>query len=216
MSTESARRRMVEQQVRTWDVSDQRILRLLYALPRDQFVAERYADLAYADTEIPIGHGEKMMTPIVEGRLLQALSIEPQHSVLEVGTGSGFLTACLARLCSSVTSIDIHDDFLQTASERLDKAGLKNASLSKMDANLELPEGPFDAIAVTGSIPSFDERYLDALKPGGRLFIIVGEAPVMDALLIVRGEESARDTSYLFETCVAPLVNSATSSTFRF
>jgi protein-L-isoaspartate(D-aspartate) O-methyltransferase len=207
---------MVEQQVRAWDVFDQKILRLLYTMPRDQFVDKRYVDLAYSDTEIPIGHGEKMMTPIIEGRLLQALNIEPQHSILEVGTGSGFLTACLARLGLEVSSIDIYDDLLQTAADRLNKAGIKNANFSRMDANVELPAGPFDAIAVTGSIPVFDERYLDALKPGGRLFVVVGEAPVMEALLVVRSDESTSDSSDLFETSVAPLVNSATPSHFHF
>ena len=216
MKTDFARQQMVEQQVRAWDVLSSDILLALMTVPREQFVPVGFEALAFADTEIPIGHGEFMMTPTLEGRLLQALDLKSTDSVLEIGTGTGFVTACLAQLAGEITSVDVYEDFLKAAAANLEDSGTRDIELLAMDATKELPDEQYDAIAVTGSVPAFDERYLDALKQGGRLFIIVGEPPVMDAQLIVCGEESARDTSYLFETIVAPLVNSASASTFRF
>lgn len=216
MDTEFARRQMVRQQVRTWDVFEPGILALLDELPRDRFVPAQYAALAYADTQIPLAHHQVMMTPIVEGRLLQALNLTPEDKVLEIGTGSGFLTACLARLAHSVVSVEIFDDLLETAAENLKHADIDNVSLVSMDATSALPEGLFDAIAVTGSIPEIDMRYIDALRPGGRLFLIVGDAPVMEALLIERDEGGDWRTSELFETEMMPLLHSGRDSAFSF
>ena len=216
MNTDYARRQMVQQQVRAWDVLDHRILDIMASVPREEFVPAGYTSLAFADIEIPLGHGEHMLTPTIDGRLLQALGAGPEDDVLEVGTGSGFLSACLAKLARSVTSIDIHADFVEHAGNKLREAGIDGVELLCMDATRELPARQFDAIAVTGSIPVFDPRLVMALKPGGRLFVIVGESPVMDARLVERtGENNWRSTS-LFETDVAPLVNAGLPEQFSF
>ena len=216
MNTDFARQQMVEQQVRAWDVLDADILNVLKDVPREQFVPSGFEALAFADTEIPIGHGQMMMTPTVEGRVLQALEPDSAASVLEIGTGSGFLAACFARLANKVTSVDIHQDFLKSAAVNLEDSGINNVELLKMDATQQLPEVQFDAIAVTGSIQKFDPRFVMALKPEGRLFVVVGEAPVMEALLIRRTSESEWQTTTLFETRLRPLVNGSMPPQFLF
>ena len=216
MKVDFARQQMVEQQVRAWDVLDQHVLDVLSETPRERFVPIQYIDLAFADTEIPIGHGEKMMTPTHEGRMIQALDLSPSDRVLEVGTGSGFVTACLAQLSESVVSIDIHDDFIESARNKLEEARIDNVELLKMDAMRELPEGPFDAIAVTGSIEKFDPRFVDALTTGGRLFIVVGQSPAMEARLITRSAEHEWQSECIFETDLRPLVNGALPPQFAF
>jgi protein-L-isoaspartate(D-aspartate) O-methyltransferase len=216
MNTDFARQQMIQQQVRTWDVSDSDILAVLNRVPREQFVAAGYESLAFAETELPIGHGQVMMTPNVEGRLLQSLDIKSSDIALEVGTGSGFLTACLARLAASVTSIDIYEDFLESAAANLEDSGIKNFALQAMDATQELPDGEFDVIAVTGSLEKFDPRYVAALKPGGRLFVVVGFAPVMDALLVRRTDDRDWQTTSLFETSLPALLNGSLRPHFSF
>ena len=216
MNTDLARRQMVQQQVRAWDVFDADILDLLASVPREQFVPAGLESLAFADTEIPIGHGQFMMTPTIEGRVLQALELTPADEVLEVGTGSGFLTACLARLSRSVLSIDIYDEFLTSAEANLADSGIRNAELGAVNAMHSLPEQSFDAIAVTGSLQTFDPRFVMALKPGGRLFVIVGDAPVMDARLVIRTGDTDWETTSLFETEVAALVGGANPPGFSF
>ena len=216
MDSKMARRQMVEQQVRAWDVLDASVLKTLMDLPRDQFVPDEFKSMAFADTELPIGHEQLMMTPTVEGRLLQTLALRKSDNVLEIGTGSGFLTACLARLACSVTSIDIHDDFLQSATARLLHLGITNVELAAMDATRQLPDGQFDAIAITGSIPTFDPRYVSALKPGGRLFVVVGDAPVMDARLVRIENGKEWSVESVFETELAPLINSRLPTQFSF
>jgi protein-L-isoaspartate(D-aspartate) O-methyltransferase len=186
------------------------------AVPREQFVPVGYESLAFSDTEIPIGHGESMMTPTLEGRLLQSLDLHSTDSILEIGTGTGFLTACLAQLASTITSVDIHDDFLKTAEANLDSFGTKNVDLAAMDATRELPNVQYDAIAITGSIQTFDPRFVMSLKPGGRLFIVVGDAPVMDACLVTRTGDDEWTTDSLFETSLAPLVNGTLPPQFSF
>ncbi|MEM1173259.1 MAG: protein-L-isoaspartate O-methyltransferase [Pseudomonadota bacterium] len=214
MDIDYARQQMVDQQARAWDVLDPDILDVMASVPREDFVPEIYRAMAFADVEIPIGHGEKMMTPTYEGRVLQALSLTPDDSVLEVGTGSGFLTACLASLANEITSIDIHADFTQTARERL--AGFDNIQLETMDATQSLPEGHFEAIAVTGSIETFDSRFVDALAPGGRLFVVVGKHPAMDARLVTRTSDSDWSSDALFETSLKALVHGAPPPGFTF
>ncbi len=215
MNTDMARRQMVEQQIRAWDVFDAPILELLKSLPREQFVPAQLRSTAFADAELPIGNGQSMMTPTVEGRVLQSLIPQSTDDVLEIGTGSGFLTACLARLANSVTSIDIYDDFLRTATGKLEDLAITNVDLQLMDATQQLPEGQFDVIAVTGSIAEFDPRYVSILKPGGRLFVVVGEAPVMDACLVTPADNGwTVDT--VFETELAPLVNGDLPPKFTF
>ncbi len=216
MDTEFARRQMLIQQVRAWDVHDLRVLDVMSQLARENFVPPALRDLAFADTEIPLGHGQKMMTPIVEGRMLQSLKITPGDNVLEIGTGSAFITACLAKLASSVYSLDIYDDFLSSATTKLKQAGVGNVELACMDACRELPAGEFDAIAITASLPRIDPRLVSALRPGGRLFAVIGESPVQEARLIVRNQDSDCTSTALFETDLALLVNFPIFSKFRF
>lgn len=216
MNIDFARLQMVNQQVRGWNVYDEDVLATLRELPREQFVPARFQSLAFADTEIAIGHGQHMMTPTVEGRVLQALALDGDERVLEVGTGSGFLTACLARLGADVTSIDIYDDFLHAAAGNLSTCGISNVELLQMNAIEELPDGGFDAIAVTGSLQSFDPRFVEALNPRGRLFIIIGDAPSMEAQLVERGNNGDWQTVSLFETTIEPLVDGALPPQFSF
>ena len=216
MNIDIARQKMIEQQVRAWDVFDPDVLDVLGEVPRERFVPPGYESLAFADTVIPIGHGESMMTPTIEGRLLQALELGPADKVLEVGTGTGFVTACLATLARSVTSIDIHDDFLKRAATALEELGLDNAHVEKMDAMRELPGGGYDAIAVTGSVQHFDPRFVEALADGGRLFVVVGDAPVMDARVVTRTGEANWESQSLFETDLEPLVHGALPPQFSF
>ena len=216
MNPEIARAKMIEQQVRAWDVLDKTVLDVLAATPREEFVPPAFRPLAFADAEVPIGHGESMMTPTVEGRVLQALELEPGDRVLEVGTGSGYLTACLAKLAGSVVSIELHADLLASAGDRLEAAGIDNVELLEMDAMRALPEGRFDAIAVTGSIQHFDPRFVEALRRGGRLFVVVGDAPVMDARLVRFEGENDWFSESLFETVLKPLVHGAEPPKFAF
>jgi protein-L-isoaspartate(D-aspartate) O-methyltransferase len=216
MKTDFARQQMVDQQVRAWDVLSSDILQALMTVPREQFVPVGFEALAFADTEIPIGHGEFMMTPTLEGRLLQALDLKSTDSVLEIGTGTGFVTACLARLAGEITSVDIYEDFLKTAAANLEDSGTRDIELLVMDATKELPDAQYDAIAVTGSIQTFDPRFVMALKPGGRLFVVVGDTPAMDARLVTRTGDNEWKTDSLFETSLKPLVNANLPSQFSF
>lgn len=216
MDTDFARQQMVDQQVRAWDVLHPDVLQVLKNVPREQFVPTGYEALAFADAEIPIGHGQSMMTPTLEGRLLQALKPTSSDDVLEIGTGSGFLAACLARLSNSVTSVDIHDDFLDAAKVNLEDSGISNVKLSSMDAMRELPDDKFDVVAITGSMEDFDPRFVGALKPGGRLFVVVGAGPAMDARLITRTGDNDWQSDSLFETVLAPLINGSKPPQFLF
>ena len=216
MDTDFARQQMVDQQVRAWDVLHPDVLRVLRNIPREQFVPTGYEGLAFADTEIPIGHSQFMMTPTLEGRVLQALKPTSTDNVLEIGTGSGFLAACLARLSDSVTSVDIHDDFLEAAKVNLEDSGISNVKLLSMDAMQKLPDEKFDVVAITGSIEDFDTRFVEALKPRGRLFVVVGAGPAMDARLVTRTGDNDWQSESLFETVLAPLVNGSKPPQFLF
>lgn len=216
MNIEFARRQMVAQQVRAWEVFDSRVLGIMETTPREQFVPAAFAELAFADTEIPLGHGQYMMTPTLEGRLLQALKLLPGDRVLEIGTGSGYLSACLAGLAQSVVSVDIFTDLTEAAGRKHAELGIDNVRLLTIDAARELPEGTFDVIAVTASLPLFDTRFLAPLKPGGRLFVIVGSAPIMDAQLVVRRADDRPETTSLFETNVLPMLHAASPPAFQF
>lgn len=216
MNTDYARLQMVNQQVRGWNVYDEDVLAMLRQLPREDFVPEGFESLAFADTAIPLGNDQHMMTPSQEGRVLQALGLQGGENVLEIGTGSGFLTACLASLSGQVTSIDVHADFVGAAGQKLAAAGFDNVELLQMDATQELPDDRFDAIAVTGSIQTFDPRFVEALSPHGRLFVIVGDSPAMEAKLIERTDEHDWQSLSLFETDIAPLVHGSLPPQFSF
>jgi protein-L-isoaspartate(D-aspartate) O-methyltransferase len=199
---------MLGQQIRAWEVLDDRVLEAIAKTPRERFVPEDYRDLAFADTEIPLPHGQAMLAPKIEGRLLQALQVEPSDEVLEIGTGTGFLTACLAQLAQRVGSVDIFPEFASSARRNLAAAGLLgNVELETADAlQLDLP-GRFDAIAVTGSMPALEDRFVRMLRPGGRLFAVIGRAPVMEARLITLLPTGGTTSQSLFETVLSPLIN---------
>ncbi|MER3547234.1 MAG: protein-L-isoaspartate O-methyltransferase [Rhodanobacteraceae bacterium] len=196
-----ARRNMVENQVRPWEVLDARVLETLAELPRESFVLPAYRALAYADMALPLPHGESMMKPVVEGRLLQALEMRPQEEALEIGTGSGYLTACLAKLNRHVISVERHADLADAARERLQAAGIANAEVLHADALRDFkPAQAFDVIAVTGAVASVPPQFRDWLKPGGRMFVVAGREPAMRALLLRRQADGSFSEERLFET----------------
>jgi protein-L-isoaspartate(D-aspartate) O-methyltransferase len=206
MNIEQARFNMVEQQIRTWDVLDQQVLDLMAEVPREDFVPAAYRNLAFADTCIPLGHGQSMMVPRVEARMLQALQVERDHRILEVGTGSGFVTALLARLGGHVTSVEIVDSLSSSAQAKLDAHGIENVDLYTGDASHGWERAaPYDIIAVTGSLPMPEDSFQNSLAVGGRLFVVVGREPAMRALLITRSSESQWASECLFETVLPPL-----------
>jgi protein-L-isoaspartate(D-aspartate) O-methyltransferase len=207
MNFEVARTQMLGQQIRAWEVLDERVLRVLRETPREQFVPADYRDLAFADTEIPLGHGQGLLAPKIEGRLLQAVQAEPIDEVFVVGTGSGFLTTCLARLAKRVVSVDIVGEFVAGARSRLAEHDVRNVSLDTADA-LELAHaGRFDVVAVTASVPELTNHFIEMLRPQGRLFIVVGREPVMEAQLITMQPNGSATTENLFETVLTPLIN---------
>jgi protein-L-isoaspartate(D-aspartate) O-methyltransferase len=211
-----AREFMVEQQVRPWDVLDPRVLDALATIPRDAFVPAAHRALAYADLALPLGHGEMMMKPVVEGRMLQALALDPGDEVLEIGTGSGFVTACLGRLAREVVSLDLHADFTAAARARLDDTRLGgNVRLETGDALHWNTDRRFDAVCVTGAVDSLPPRFLEWLRPDGRLFVVRGRAPVMEAVLVRNGVNAPRIES-LFETELPYLAGAAPVPAFTF
>ena len=210
-----ARENMVEQQVRPWDVLDARVLETLATLPREAFVADAHRALAYADLELPLGHGQVMAKPVIEGRTLQALKPQADEDVLEIGTGSGYLTACLAHLAREVVSLEIHPDLADAARARLDAAGLgSNVRIEAVDALAWDTDRRFDVICVTGAVATLPSRFLQWLRPGGRLFVVQGTAPAMEAVLHAN-VNGARIES-LFETDLPYLVGAAPAPQFVF
>lgn len=215
MDYAKARETMVEQQVRPWDVLDVRVLDVLVRTPRDAFVPETHRALAYADIELPLGHGERMMKPVVEGRLLQALELQGDEEVLEIGTGSGFLAACLGRLAREVVSIERRADFVDAARARLQAQGIANVAVEVADAMAWDTQRRFDAIAVTGAVAAVPSQFLQWLHPGGRMFVVRGTPPVMDAALLRQDVNGIRAES-LFETDLAYLAGAAPVPAFVF
>jgi protein-L-isoaspartate(D-aspartate) O-methyltransferase len=209
-----ARELMVEQQVRPWDVLDPRVLAVLADMPRERFLPASYAGLAYADVALPIGHGEYALKPVVAGRALQALVPGDTDTVLEVGTGSGYLTACLARLAREVVSLDRHADFTEAARERLASLGIDNARLETADVFGWDSDRRFDAICVNGAVDAIPARLLGLLAPGGRMFIVRGRAPAMEAVL-VHGDGASPRIESLFETDLPYLAGAAPVPTFQ-
>lgn len=217
MDIEQARYNMVEQQIRPWDVLDQDVLDLLLKVRREDFVPEAHQALTFVDMEIPLGHGQAMWTPKLEARVIQELAIRPTDRVLEIGTGSGYLTALLASQAAGVVSVDIHPDFTADATRKLRAHGFDNVTLHTADAARDWPdEAGFDVIVLTGSTPLLADAWLRRLKVGGRLFAITGVAPVMLAQLITRTAPDATRSVTLFETCVTSLVNAPQPAAFVF
>lgn len=212
---ELARFNMVEQQIRPWDVLDARVLDLLKKLKREQFVPAEKQALAFMDLDVPLGYGESMWQPKIEARVLQALRLKPTESVLEVGTGSGYLTAMLAYSAGHVTSIEIVPELSVIAAYNLAGHYLENLHLEVGDA-AQGWEGKYDVIVLTGSVPELPKAFLDALNVGGRLFAIVGDAPLMLAKLITCVAPGAYESTTLFEACVAPLQNVKQPERFTF
>ena len=200
LNIELARHNMIEQQVRPWDVLDSRVLNVLSAVPRENFVPAAQRNLAFADLCLPLGRGEVMMKPVVEGRMLQAVSPLPGESVLEIGTGSGFVTACLAKLAGEVRSVEQHADFADAARTHLAAARIANAQVETADAvNAFDPAQMFDVIVVTGAVHALPQHWRDWLKPGGRLFAVIGDSPAQRAMLYTRGGDGWSEQA-LFET----------------
>jgi protein-L-isoaspartate(D-aspartate) O-methyltransferase len=211
-----ARRQMIEQQVRAWEVLDLRVLEALERVPREEFVPPAYRELAFADTCVPIGHGQTMLAPKVEGRILQALDLQPGDHALEVGTGSGFFAACIGQLARSVRTIDLHADFVAGAEATWRRVGVHNAAAHVYDAMQLTDRDAYDAIALTASLPVYDARFERALKVGGRLFVTVGTGPLLEARRITRvgPDEWLRES--LFETAMAPLIHAPEPPKFVF
>lgn len=213
-----ARFNMIEQQVRPWDVLDQRVLAVMRELPREAFVPDAYRGLAYADIEIPLGAKTTMLAPKLVGRLLQAVDVQSHETVLEIGAGTGYVTACLAHLGEQVFSLEIDPALAEGARARLGAMGLSQTEVHTADVfSGRIDGGPFDVIAVTGSVPTAEPLAAleQLLTDGGRLFIIVGEQPLMEALRITRIGSGFRRES-LFETCVAPLEHAPQPERFAF
>ncbi len=217
MNFEQARSNMVEQQIRTWEVLDQSVLDLLYAVPREDFVPPAYRMLAFADLEIPVGEGEKMMTPKMEARIVQELALRKTDRVLEVGTGSGYLTALLARRAAQVHSLEIRPALAAFGRANLERHGADNVMVEIGDGARGDPKrAPYDAIVLTGSTPVLPHSLLEQLAPGGRLFAVVGEPPVMVARLVTCTVPGAYRAVELFDTVLAPLANAERPPRFRF
>jgi protein-L-isoaspartate(D-aspartate) O-methyltransferase len=217
MNFDQARQNMVENQVRPWEVLDGRVLSVLGSVRREDFVAPAHRQLAFADVCLPIGHDEVMMKPIMEGRVLQALALKPEDHVLEIGTGSGFLTACMANLAAHVTSVDIHADFTATAGQRLQAAGISNVKLATGEAiNAWQPQGTFDVVVVTGAVYRIPDRFLGWLKPGGRLLAIRGESPVQQVVLLTNEGNGRYQEESLLETDLPYLANAEPPRRFVF
>ena len=222
MQSATARFNMIEQQIRTWEVLDPKVLALLNDLPRENFVPPEYAGLAFADIEIPIGYGQTMLSPKLEGRILQALNVEKSHTVLHIGTGSGYFTALLASLAKQVVSVEIEADLSAQAAKNLANNNIQNVTLKVTDAitgRLGTVAGKkvlYDAIVYTASSPVEPAGIREQLNVGGVMFIVLGTSPVMQATLIHRVSETGFREDVLFETCLPELINAPQAKQFEF
>ncbi len=217
MNPQVARFNMIEQQIRTWEVLDKQVLARLDRLDRQNFVPAAYQSLAYSDTEIPIGHGELMLAPRVDARLLQDLALQTHETVLEIGTGSGYLTALLALSCAHVTSLECQSDFIPAARQRLEQASLFNVDiLQSQGVPASVAHAPFDAIVLSGSVARVPAEMLNLLKPTGRLLAVVGEEPVMQTTLIQRHADGSSHARVLWDVVIPRLHGFTENSAFHF
>lgn len=217
MNIEQARFNMIEQQIRPWEVLDPKVLDLLFVVKREDFVPSAYRNLAFADMEIPLGSGQAMLAPKIEAKQLQELAIKKTDKVLEIGTGSGYMAALLAAHAEHVVSVESRPELAEFARQNLQNAGVTNVSVEIGDgANGWPARGPYDAIVVTGSMPEVPQALLKQLRVGGRLTLVVGEAPVMEAQLITCTAEGAYNTVNLFETVIPALDGATAKETFSF
>jgi len=219
MNIEEARFNMIEQQIRPWDVLDVDVLKIIQEIPRELFVPEQYKKIAFSDLEVPLTFGQSMMAPKVEARLLQALQIQADDEILEIGTGSGFVTACLAKLGKQVDSIEYHEDLSSQAQAILKQQEISNVSFMTGDILDEAfvknhLDKQYDVIAVTASMPEYNELFEDLLKDNGRMFVIAGTAPAMQAKLITRIKDSGFNHINLFETNLQSLIGMQASQVF--
>ncbi len=214
---EIARFNMIEQQIRTWEVLDPMVLDVLDRVPRENFVTDSQKGLAFADIELPIGYGQTMLSPKLEGRILQAVAVKKTDKVLVIGTGSGYLTALLASLAKHVDAVEIHPELSAQAQARLDQLKIRNVTLHVADAaNGFAAAVPYDVIVFTGSMPLRPVAAEKMLKVGGRLFAVIGEMPIMEATLTQRVSQEAYRHEAIFETCLPPLSNAPQASKFAF
>ncbi len=217
IGNEQARFNMIEQQIRTWEVLDPKVLQLLHQVPRENFVPQAYQGLAFADIEIPLAYGQSMLSPKLEARILQSLDIKPSDQVLHIGTGSGYFTALLAQLAAHVISLDINAEISATAAYKLAENNIDNVSIELANGiNGFNQRKPYDVIVFTGSSPVEPPHVRQQLAVGGVMFLTLGSAPVMEATLIERVSETAFRETVLFETCMPELDNATQASGFEF
>ncbi len=221
MNLEQARFNMIEQQIRTWDVLDNDVLQSLVAVRREAFVPAAYQSLAFVDTEIPLPCGQNMLSPKLEARLVQEAALTGSERVLEIGAGSGYMAALLARHAGHVVTVEIEPELKELAERNLKAYGVSNVSVELGDgargwAGIGKQAAPYDVILLSGSVPVMPEAFLTQVRVGGRILAVVGDAPAMSACLITRTADDAWDTQKLFETSIRPLRNAARPSSFRF
>lgn len=217
MNFEQARFNMVEQQVRPWEVLDERVLDLLEKTHREDFVPVRYRKMAFTDIAIPLDQGQKMMKPVVEGRLLQALELKPDETVLEIGTGSGFITACLAQLAKQVVSVDIFEQFTNEVAAKLKEKNITNVELETGNVMTGWqPEQAQDVLVVTGSVPNVPDHFRGWVNPGGRIFVVCGDKPAMEAKLLTKLNATEWREESLFETNLDRLIDAEKAPEFEF
>lgn len=217
MNLELARNNMIDQQIRSWEVLDNRVLDVMREIPREEFVPARHRKIAFSDLRIPLGHGQLMMKPIEQGRLLQGLALVAGDKVLEIGTGSGFLTACIAELAGGVTSIEIIEDIAEQAKANLETRGIQGVNLRTGDVlEAGFDDNEFDVIVVSASVASIPEQFVRWLRPGGRLFIVRGMSPAMEALVVTRNDSGRLAEQSLYETDLPRLIGAEDAPVFNF
>jgi protein-L-isoaspartate(D-aspartate) O-methyltransferase len=216
MNTETLREQMIEQQVRAGDVLDDRVLEAMRDIRREVFAPEAYRQSAYADAPIPIPSGQSMLPPIVHGRILQALATESDEVALLVGSGTGYLAACLGRLASRVRALEIFPELVERTRANLLTVAVNNVGVELGDGMQLDEQGAYDVVAITGSLPLYDERFQRSLRIGGRLFVVVGQSPVMEAWKVTRIGEREWQRESLFETVIDPLINAPQPPKFVF